>query len=288
MNYTSALFFSLLPFAGIAQLGQSTNYVDAETIAFYSSAVKDTFTVSIQLPKEYNTSPDTRYPIVVLLDGDFYFPTMAPVMRQYEMTGLLPPMILVGIGYGSFHKMDSLRVRDFLYPESLETDEMTAPGGGKDFYQFLSRELLPNLESKLRVDTLQRSLLGHSFGGYFALYALLQQASEGRSVFSNIVAASPTLWYHDFYLNRLPDTLHTASRENPINIFMTAGDLENTEWTLNPIYRLTTSFKKQNSAQLYLNTVMFNFLDHMDTGQLSFIKGLQNFSQPRYMIAENR
>ena len=279
MNYPSLLLLFLLPLWGFAQLNQPTSYTAVETTSIYSTHVNDTLTLSVQLPKDYLSSTDTRYPIAILLDGDFYFPTMAPMVRQYEMTGLLPPMILVGIGYGDFRKMDSLRVRDFLYPEPLETDEMTAPGGGLDFYRFITKELLPQLETDFRVDTLQRTLLGHSFGAYFSLFALLQQVNEGNLVFANILAASPTLWYHDFYLNQLPGKLNEFALKNPLNVLITAGSLENSEWTLNPIQNLAASFKNQNISNLHLSAIIFNFLDHMDTGQLTFIKGLQSISR---------
>lgn len=273
------LMICVTPLWSAAQLNQPMNYTTIQTTTVYSTNVQDSITVSLQLPKGYDKSADTRYPIALLLDGDFYFPTMAPMVRQYEMTGLLPPMILVGVGYGDFSKMDSLRVRDFLYPEPLETDEMTAPGGGLDFYNFITKELLPQLENDIRIDTSQRTLLGHSFGAYFSLFALLQQLNEGDLVFTNILAASPTLWYHDFYLNQLPHKISGLVLKNRLHVLITAGSLENSEWTLNPIQHLTASFKEKNIANFFLNTVIFNFLDHMDTGQLTFIKGLQSISE---------
>lgn len=278
MKYT--LMFSVLLFLslrGAAQLNKPANYEGTETFRFPSETVGDTFTVSIQIPLEYPANTAKRYPIVFVMDGDFYFPTMAPLLRQYELTGLLPPMILVGIGYGDFQKMDSLRVRDFLYPAPLESDEMTAPGGGRNFYRFITEELLTHLETNLRVDTAQRTLMGHSFGGYFALYALLQQAEDGKTFFSNIIAASPTLWYHDFYIFQLPDKLAADKPKNTLNIILTAGSLENSAWTLNPVHKLTVAFKNESIPDLYLDTFIYNFLDHMDTGQLSFVKGLQQF-----------
>lgn len=276
MENTSMLLL-LLPLPGVAQLNQPTSYEGTVTTELYSETVRDTFTVSVQLPKEYDANADKRYPIALLVDGDFYFPTLAPLIRQYKMTGILPPIILVGIGYGDFKKMDSLRIRDFLYPEPLESDEITAPGGGLNFYRFITEELLPDLETSLRVDTTKRTLMGHSFGGYFALYALLQQVEKANIGFSNFIAASPTLWYNDFYLNQLPDKLALNNPQKTVNIMLTAGSQENIEWTVNPIHKLTIPFKNKNIPQLYLNAFIYNFLDHMDTGQLSFIKGLQHF-----------
>ncbi len=275
-NYILLLLVSI-PAWGIAQLNQPADDTMIQTKTIYSTHVNDTLVISVQLPTDYHANTHMEYPIALLLDGDFYFPMLAPMVRQYEQTGLLPPMILVGLGYGDLKKMDSLRVRDFLYPKPLDSDEMTAPGGGLDFYRFITGELLPQLEADFRTDTLQRTLLGHSFGAYFSLFALMQQIAEKKILFNNIVAASPALWYHDFYLSQLPDKFRQLTLGYPLNVIVTAGGLENSEWMLNPTHDLTLSFKKQNIPNLYLNTVIFNFLDHMDTGQLSFIKGLQNF-----------
>ncbi|MBK1438618.1 alpha/beta hydrolase [Parapedobacter sp. ISTM3] len=279
-NIVALALFSCLPLFSVAQLSQPQHYCIAQSVELHSKVVGDTFTISIQTPKEYTTEPDKHYPIALLIDGDFYFPTLAPLMRQYEMTGLLPPIILVGIGYGDFQKMDALRMRDLLYPQSLETDELDAPGGGLDFYRFITDELLPYLEADLRVDTTQRTLLGHSFGGYFALFALLQQTQMGHQIFSNIVSASPSLWYNDFYLYQLPEELASAHPREKLNVIITAGGLENEEWTLSPLQKLTVLFNHQSVPNLYLNAFIYNFLDHMDTGQLSFMKGLQRFYSP--------
>ena len=279
-NTPILLLFLFLPLLGMSQLNSPMPDRPDRAVRFYSENVKDTFAVSIQRPTEYTANPAKRYPVVVLTDGDFYFPTLAPLLRQYEMTGLLPPMILVGIGYGDFRRMDSLRTRDLLYPRSLASDELSAPGGGLDFYRFVTGELLPRLEADLRIDTAQRTLMGHSFGGYFALYTALQQAMEGQVIFSNIVSASPTLWYHDFYLNQLPGQLASTDLAGALNIIITAGNLESSEWTLAPIQKLTGLFNDQSIPNLYLNAFIYNFLDHMDTGQLSFVKGLRYFYPP--------
>ncbi|PWU03539.1 MAG: hypothetical protein C5B52_03210, partial [Bacteroidetes bacterium] len=82
-----------------------------EEWTLYSKSVGDTFVISIQLPENYNSDSNKKYPTVYLLDANFYFPMMASVFREYEKAGLLPPLILVGIGYKSFELMDSLRQR---------------------------------------------------------------------------------------------------------------------------------------------------------------------------------
>ena len=99
------------------------------TFRHYSQSVKDTFYISVQVPLEYDEQQERRYPTVVLLDGNFYFPMLSSSLHQYETARLLPPMILVSIGYNSFKTMDSLRTRDYLFPKALPSDELTTEGG---------------------------------------------------------------------------------------------------------------------------------------------------------------
>src|SRR4051794_19944433 len=70
--------------------------------SIFSKAVQDSFVISVQLPDDYYKKPKAKYPTVYLLDANFLFPMLAATVKQYEKGGLLPPLILIGIGYKSF------------------------------------------------------------------------------------------------------------------------------------------------------------------------------------------
>jgi uncharacterized protein len=246
-----------------------------DRFTLFSTAVNDSFYIQTQMPIEYKDSTAKRYPVVVVLDANFHFPMLAASVRQYEKGGLLPPLILVGVGYKSFEAMDSLRTRDYLYPAALPSDELTTIGGGERFRQFIISELLPSIDSTFRTTQQNRSLLGHSFGGYFTLYSLLAQTTNRTGEFKNFVAASPSLWYHDFYLNQLPSKLTSLGRHDSTSIFMAVGGAENPIWDLKPVNDLTKKLKANNI--LVVKGGVYSQLEHMDTGQLSFLKGLQEF-----------
>jgi len=247
----------------------------------YSESVKDTFYISIQVPQEYDQQEARRYPTVVLLDGNFYFPMMSSVLHQYETARLLPPMILVSIGYNSFKTMDSLRTRDYLFPQSLPSDEMNTSGGGENFRKYIIDELLPKVDEDFRTRREDRTLLGHSFGGYFSLYALLNQVEGKSREFRNFVSASPTLWYHEYYLNQLVEALKKRREKNMLNVFLTAGELEDSTWTVGPVKKLNYELVERNIDAVDLQIHVYNQLDHMDVGVLSFTKGLQHFFRRR-------
>jgi len=243
----------------------------------YAEAIKDSFNISVQLPEKYYEKPDEKYPTVYVLDANFYFPMLAEVVKQYETAGLLPPMILVGIGYQSFAEMDSLRVRDYLYPAGIPSDEMKTPGGGKNFNDFITKQLIPHIDTRFRTQAQHRSLLGHSFGGYFTLYALLNQLSSNTSAFDNIASASPSLWYNNYYLNQLTEALKTRKSTNHLTVFLSAGGKEDLQWNIEPVKKLSQSIAEVKAPDVNLQYSIYNDLDHMDTALITFIKALQTF-----------
>lgn len=184
--------------------------------------------------------------------------------------------ILVGVGYKSFKSMDSLRTRDYLYPKALPSDEMNVIGGGQNFLNYLTKELLPKIDSQYRTEKNNRALLGHSFGGYFVLYSLLNQLQNKTNDFKTFISASPTLWYNNFYLNQLP--LHLSKNEKPLGLFLSVGSMEDSTWSVKPVKELTTEVEKRNIKGLEFKSRIYNHLDHMDVAILSFTKGLQELT----------
>lgn len=243
--------------------------------SIYSKNVRDSFYISVQLPLEYQEQPKKKYPVVVLTDANFYSPMLAPILHQYERGGLLPPLILVSIGYKSFSLMDSLRVRDYMFPASIPSDEMKAIGGGQKFYHFITDELLPKIDASNRVDKDRRTLLGHSFGGYFSLIALLTQVEDKRNDFSGFVSASPSLWYNDYYLFKLSQVLKASDLKDTVNVFLSVGEKEEPKWSVQPVKDLSKQLSDPNIKKVITDVEIYSHLDHMDVGLVSFLKGLE-------------
>jgi len=246
--------------------------------SIYSKNVRDSFYISVQLPLEYQEQPKKKYPVVVLTDANFYSPMLAPILHQYEKGGLLPPLILVSIGYKSFSLMDSLRVRDYMFPASIPSDEMEAIGGGQKFYHFITDELLPQIDSSYRVEIDKRTLLGHSFGGYFSLLALLEQVENKRNDFTGFVSASPSLWYNNNYLFKLAQILKASDIKDTLNVFLSVGANEEPKWSVQPVKDLSKQLSDPDIKKVITDVEIYSHLDHMDVGLISFIKGLEKIS----------
>jgi predicted alpha/beta superfamily hydrolase len=256
-------------------------------IRFHSNSVKDTYSLFIKKPQGYDKEPARRYTTIYLLDANIYFDIVAAMVDKYNEMGIMAPVILVGIGYKNFEQMEELRTRDYLYPKALPVYEIKKSGGGDKFQQFIQSELIPYIDSTYRAKPDTRVLMGHSFGGYFCLYAMLQNMAKQDNVFRSYVAASPALQYNDKYLFNLLNQ-RTEGFTVPKFVYTSMGgaeDEENGEQKEN-INAMFTNFNQQIAAKSfksvkYKGEVYSNF-KHLETAIASFSKGLF------YIWVENR
>jgi predicted alpha/beta superfamily hydrolase len=99
-------------------------------------------------------------------------------------------------------------------------------GGAAAFLDFFARELIPFVDRTWRTIPADRGLLGHSYGGLFAIYALEQRPG----LFQRIVAASPALdWDHRLLLTAARDRLRKLSA--PVRLDLSVGDEDDTDST---------------------------------------------------------
>ena len=249
---------------------------DAETPPTFtlpSVAVKDSFSVFVRLPRTYRKNAPQRHPVIYHLDGNAYFDAISDATaRLTRRKKLAPEPILVGIGYGNAYLMDSLRVRDYTFPRARSSDSLPVSGGGENFYRFISEELVPYIDGQYRTDTTQRTLMGHSFGGYFALYALLQDQGS-QALFTHYVAASPALDYGGDYLMQQFENLPPGGKRNaPPRLYVTAGETELAEDSHDAFNRFTGLLGDKNFIRL--QTKIYKNTDHLGTALPSFEEGV--------------
>jgi predicted alpha/beta superfamily hydrolase len=74
---------------------------------------------------------------------------------------------------------------------------LSSSGGGESFLKFLEDELISHIEAKYRTQP-YRLLVGHSFGGLFAVNAFVRRSP----IFQGFIAIDPSLWWDDEVLLR--------------------------------------------------------------------------------------
>ncbi|XZF14444.1 alpha/beta hydrolase [Chitinophagaceae bacterium MMS25-I14] len=255
--------------------GSGADAASAGIKRVYSTNVKDSFSIFIDLPDGYDTAK-ARYPVVYLLDANFYFDMIVPIVHKYAALGGVQPAILVGVGYRDFQQMDSLRDRDYTYPQERE---MKNSGGGEKFVAFLQEELLPQIDAQYRSDTAHRVLMGHSLGGYSTLYTLFHNLQQGKTPFKYYVAASPSLDYHHEYL--LSEWQKQHHNDSTVRVFATFGGLEDEEnkddVPSSPKVATLLSGLQQllEKDSIKYKSEIYSSLGHMDAALPAFSKGLQ-------------
>lgn len=210
-----------------------------DTFELSSNLVGDTFRLQAWAPPDL--SPGA--PLVVLLDGDFWFNRVAPIHAQVDGAS---SAVLVGVGYAN----GNARERDLLPPEE--------GGDVATFFQFIEDELLPELVARYGVTQARdgRCLCGHSNGGFAALWSALARPE----LFAGVVAASPNLATADGMIFNLLDA--SAADAAPTTLRTAVGSLETPASITAPHALLTQRLAEETTVNLRHEARVFGGLSH--------------------------
>jgi predicted alpha/beta superfamily hydrolase len=235
----------------------------------------ESFNFFVRLPKNYSKTNKQTYPVMYLLDGNAYVDQVSNSVDSYikkKKVSIDP--IVVGIGYENAYVMDSLRARDYTFPDALPADSFKISGQGDKFYNFIKTKLVTHINSAYRTDKSNRTIMGHSLGGYFVLYALKQNLSDSL-VFNNFIAASPSIYYHDNYLAKEISSSPIYQRNiESIKLYLTIGELEVLENQSNDFKIFS---KMLTDKKIRVQTEVYKGLEHMGTAIPTFEDGIQLF-----------
>ncbi len=204
---------------------RATKHPRRSTFEFYSDHVADRYMIYLSLPEGYDPQHPRGYSTIYLLDGDWYFDDSSwrigdggveGIVTSLTRGGQIPKSIVVGIGYVDKNQ----RGRDFLWqPER--------------FYAFLTEELIPFIDAEYRTKAGSgRTLIGHSDGGYFTLYAFCQY-EHGTNPFGRFIAVSGDFTKNDWFILREEGKLNRQIGDGGViegSLYMAVGDQEETRF----------------------------------------------------------
>jgi len=123
--------------------------------------------IYVRLPEEMTEDDQQRYPVVYLLDGGVSFAALAGYYRYLRMGQELPPMIIVGISYGTDDwQQGNRRSHDYTMPST----EREHYGGAAAFDEWLGKRLIPLIEQNYPANPERRIIFGQSMGGQFVIH----------------------------------------------------------------------------------------------------------------------
>ena len=262
--YKNILFLiALLGSFSISSRSQNSQYptVIGQKESLYSSTLVENRPIYIHLPESYSTG-DKDYPVIYLLDGDGNFHHTTATVDFLSNCLHIPEMIVVGIpNTGS-------RTRD-LTPPTSETQDWPRAGGADNMLAFIKNELIPHVDGKFRTHP-YKLLIGHSFGGLFALHTLTQQPE----IFNAYIAISPSLWWDDQELVRKQsETFFKKHTQLSGHLYMTMGNEGNQ--MLGGALKFAAQLEEQGSKNFRWHFEQMPDESHTSVPLISTYKGLE-------------
>jgi len=183
-------------------------------------------------------APENGYPVIYILDANSMFLTTVEAVRSYSRrrdAGANLRAIVVGIGYPD--GIDVSTARSFDLTPLVDEPRSRYPVGGADaFFEFIARELKPEIERQFPVNRNQQALMGHSLAGMFTVRVLTQYPQA----FQTYVGMSASFWFgqHELSRNLAQFVEAHQGHQIPTRILLTVGEFEQQPrpeyWTRNP------------------------------------------------------
>ena len=218
---------------------------------FYSYTLGDYYKIYVSLPRTYYEKSSQLYPVIYILDADWYFDGsherlpnggVEGIVTRLVENGEIPESILIGIGYPGEIK----RGRDFLTSYT-------------HFYKFLKDELVPFIDKSYHTHEEGRTLIGHSDGGFFTIYTLFRYPD---SVFTNFIAISGDFTKLDRYLFTEEMSLYRrAAGVFPVTMYMAVGDQEEERFVTSN-KEMAETLKMREYAEFYFTFKVYYGLHH--------------------------
>lgn len=152
------------------------------TEAIESQKLNTSRQITIVTPASYDApaNKNKKYPLLVLLDGDYLVDPFAGTLSYTEYWNDLPEVIIVGINQ---NKNNERKTDCRIDKETGMPDEF-----GEKFFDFMTTELLPQIEKKYRVSPF-KIIAGHDLTAGYMNFFLYKE----NPIFSAYIAMSPEL-----------------------------------------------------------------------------------------------
>ena len=163
------LFIFIFPIIAFSQTSKDT---------IFSQKLKEDREFTISLPDSYASNKTKRYPILLLLDGDYLFDPFNGALKYGAYWDDIPEVIIVGI---------SQNQKDERFTDCGVDSETGLPDSkGELFYEFIGQELMPFLEKSYRIAPF-KIIAGHDItAGFLNLYLYKDQP-----IFNAYISLSP-------------------------------------------------------------------------------------------------
>lgn len=194
MKKNLLFFFLAIPFLGFSQKTTDT---------IHSQKLNEDREITISLPFSYAQNKTKKYPLLIILDGDYLLDPFEGALKYGAYWDDMPEVIIVGITQNQKNERESDCAVD---PETGLPQEK-----GEAFFEFIGQELMPYLQKNYRTAPF-KIIAGHDvtagflnfylykdnplFNGYISLSPDLTTGMEENIPARLALAKQPLFYYH--------------------------------------------------------------------------------------------
>lgn len=270
MKICYAIFLMLIINGGYAQIAKQERYdpvvlTGSQLIKFRSAVNSHDYTVAIQLPSSYNDSVSKKYPVIYALDGQWSFAPTLGLMGGLNFDGLVPEAIVVAIGWPDNY--DANRARD-LTPSV--TQDAPGTGGAPLFFDVMKKEIRSFVDQNYRTDTLNRILVGGSYGGLYIIYSLFREPA----LFNAYIIGSPSVEYDNDLVFKYEKEFARTHKELNAKVFFHWGKFEADFDQRDGFEKFVSQMRNSKYRGLKMDTVVVEHMSHASNGPYGVGRGL--------------
>lgn len=198
MKYTTLLLFFVFVLPARAQV---------KTEEVFSQKLNANRTIRVITPPSYNQDKNKKYPLLLLLDGEYMLEPFAGTLAYAYYWDELPETVIVAVNTNDGDQREA----DMLINDATGLPE----GTGDKFFQFISDELLPALNKKYRLSPF-RIIAGHDLTARMADFYLYKE----NTPFRGYINFSPEI--AEEMETRLPEMADKLA--NPVFFYLCSAD----------------------------------------------------------------
>lgn len=184
-----------------------TTYAQKITEEVFSPKLNEKREITIGLPPSYLTNPNKKYPLLIVLDGDYLFDPFQGALNYGAYWDDLPEVILVGINQNKNNERET----DCTIDQSTGLPDEK----GNQFFEFIGMELVAYMEKKYRIAPF-KIIAGHDITAGFLNFYLYKE----KPLFEAYISMSPEL--ATAMEQNIPDRFNVI--EQPIYYYQSTAD----------------------------------------------------------------
>lgn len=232
-------------------------YVSRINDTILSKYLNEKRPIEIQLPRSYDTNPDKKYPLIVVLDGDYMFNIVAGSVDYLSYWGDIPENLIVGIN------QKETRFKDSSVLDNITHTPITSTAS---FYDFIVNEIIPYFSKNYRISNF-RVILGQERTANFANFFLLKK----NPVFQAVVAISPKMSKNmNSYLSE------NLSKTNSKIVYTLSSSKKDFESIYKNVSELKNSLDSISNQNLIFESLIFDEENHYILPSLSVPKSIRS------------